>query len=102
VRNKEVLHRVKEERNIVHTIKRRKANKIGHILRRNCLLKHVFLVKIEGRIEVEERRGRRRKQLLDDLKEKRGYCKFKGEALDRTMWRTHFGRGYGHVRQTTQ
>jgi ribosomal 50S subunit-associated protein YjgA (DUF615 family) len=40
--NEEVLHRVKEERNIVHTIKRRKANWIGHILRRNCLLKHVF------------------------------------------------------------
>jgi hypothetical protein len=41
VRNEEVLHRVKEERNIVHTVKRRKANWIGHILRRNCLLKHV-------------------------------------------------------------
>jgi hypothetical protein len=42
VRNKEVLHRVNEERNIVHTIKRRKSNWIGHILRRNCLLKHVI------------------------------------------------------------
>jgi oligoribonuclease (3'-5' exoribonuclease) len=41
VRN-EVLHRVKEERNILHTIKRRKANWIGHMLRRNCLLKHVI------------------------------------------------------------
>jgi hypothetical protein len=40
VKNEEVLHRVKEERNIVHTIKRRKANWIGHILRRNCLLEH--------------------------------------------------------------
>jgi hypothetical protein len=39
VRNEEVLHRVKEERNILLTIKRRKANWIGHILRRNCLLK---------------------------------------------------------------
>jgi hypothetical protein len=45
VKNAEVLHRVKEERNIVRTIKRRKANWIGHILRRNCLLKHV----IEGK-----------------------------------------------------
>jgi hypothetical protein len=45
VRNEEVSHRVKEGRNIVHTIKRRKANWIGHILRRNCLLKHV----IEGK-----------------------------------------------------
>jgi hypothetical protein len=42
VRNEEVLHRVKEERNILHTIKRRKANWIGHSLRRNCLLKTRF------------------------------------------------------------
>jgi hypothetical protein len=45
VRNKEVLHGVKEERNILHTVPRRKANWIGHILCRNCLLKHI----IEGR-----------------------------------------------------
>jgi hypothetical protein len=69
VRNEEVLHRVKEERNIVHTIKGRKANWIGHILRRNCLLKHVIEGKLEGRTEMTGRRGRRRKQLLDDLKE---------------------------------
>jgi hypothetical protein len=54
VRNEEVLHRVKEERNIVHTIKIRKANWIGHILRKNCLLKHVIEGKIEGRREVTE------------------------------------------------
>jgi hypothetical protein len=59
--------------------------------------------KIEGRIEVMETRGRKRKQLLDDLKEKRGYWKMKEEALDRTLWRTRFGRGYGPVvRQTTE
>jgi hypothetical protein len=46
VRN-EVLHRVKKERNILHTVKRRKANWIGHILRSNCLLKHF----IERRVE---------------------------------------------------
>jgi hypothetical protein len=61
VRNEEVLHRVKEARNIVQTIKRRKANWIGHILRRNCLLKHVIEGKLEGRIEMTGRRGRRRK-----------------------------------------
>jgi hypothetical protein len=55
-----VLQRVKEERNIIHTIRRRKANWIGHILRRNCLLNHI----IEGKIEGTRRRGRRRKQLL--------------------------------------
>jgi hypothetical protein len=96
VRN-QVLHRVKEERNIVHTIKRRKASWIGHILRRICLLKHVFEGKLEVMIEATARRGRRRMQLLDDLKEKRIYWKLKEEALDRTVWRTRFGRGYVNV-----
>jgi hypothetical protein len=59
--------------------------------------------KLEGRIEMTGRRGRIRKQLLDDLKEKRRYCKLKEEALDRTLWRTHFGRGYRPVvRLTTE
>jgi predicted AlkP superfamily pyrophosphatase or phosphodiesterase len=85
--------------NVLHTMIGRKANWIGHILRRNCLLKHC----IEGNIEVTGRRGRRRKQLLDDFKEKRRYWKLKEEALDRTVWRTRFGRGYGPVvRQTMQ
>ena len=53
--------------------------------------------------EVAGRRGRRRKQLLDDLKETGGYRKLKEEAPDRTMWRTGFGRGYGPVaRQTAE
>ena len=48
-------------------------------------------------------RGRRRKQLLDDLREMRGYLKLKEEALDRTLWRTRFGKGYGpEVIQTTK
>jgi hypothetical protein len=67
VENEEALHIVKEERNILHTIKRRNANWIGHILRRNCLLKHVT----EGNTEGMRRRGIRYKQLLDHLKEKR-------------------------------
>jgi hypothetical protein len=88
VRNEEVLHRVKEERNIVHTTKRRKANWIGHILRRNCFLKHMIEGKLEGRREMTGRGGRRRKQVLDYIKEKRRYWKLKEEALDRTLWRT--------------
>jgi hypothetical protein len=99
VRKEEVLLRVKEERNILRTIKRRKANWIGHIWRRNCLLKHVTEGKIGRRVEVTGRRGKRRKQLLDDREEKRGYCKLKEEALDRTVWRTGFGNG-PVVRQT--
>jgi hypothetical protein len=62
VRNEEVLHRVKEDRNILHTVKGRKANWIGHILRGKFLLNHV----IAGKIEGTRRRGKRRKQLLDD------------------------------------
>ena len=47
------------------------------------------------------RRGRRRRKLLDDLKERRGYSHLKEEALDRTMWRTRFGRGFGAVVKLT-
>jgi len=54
VKSEEVLHRVKEERNLIHTVKRRKATRTGHILRRNCRLIHV----IEGKIERTGRRGR--------------------------------------------
>ena len=103
VRNEEVLLRVKENRNIIHEISKRKANCIGHILRRNCLLQQVIEGKIKGRIEVTGRGGRRRRKLLDDLKERRGYFHLKEEALDRTMWRARFGRGFGPVvRQTTK
>jgi hypothetical protein len=55
VTNEEVLLRVKEERNILHEIRKRKANWIGHILRRNCLLIHVIRGEIEGGIEVTGR-----------------------------------------------
>jgi hypothetical protein len=46
---------------------------------------------------VKGRRGRRRRKLLDDVKERRGYAHLKDEALDRTMWRARFGRGFGPV-----
>ena len=46
---------------------------------------------------MTRRRGRRRKKLLDDFKDRRGYCQLKEEALDRTMWRNRFGRGFGSV-----
>jgi hypothetical protein len=68
-------------------------------LSRNCLLKHL----IEGRIEMTGGRGRRLKQLLDDLREGKGYWELKEEALDHILWRTRFGRGYRPVvRQTTE
>jgi hypothetical protein len=58
--------------NILHTIKRRKTNGIGHILHKNCFLKHVIEEKTEGSTEVMVRQGRRYTQLLGALKEKRG------------------------------
>jgi hypothetical protein len=82
------VHRIKKERNILHTVKRREAN-----WRRNCRLKHV----IEGKIEGMERRGRSRWQLLDVHKEMAGYWQLKEEALDRILWRTRSGKGYGPV-----
>jgi hypothetical protein len=94
--------RVNEQGIILHLISKRKANWIGHILRRNCLLKHINEGKIKGEIEVTERRGKRRKKLLDDLKDRRGYCHLKEEALDHTVWRACFGRGFGLVRQTAE
>jgi hypothetical protein len=54
-------------------------------------------------MEVTRRRGRRRKKLLDDLREGRGYSHLKEEALNRTMWRNSFGGGIGPViRQTAK
>jgi hypothetical protein len=103
VRNEEVLFRVDEQRNILHEIRKRKANWIGHILRRNCLLKQVIEGKIKGEMEVTKRRGRRRKKLPDDLMNRRGYSHLKEEALDRAMWRNRFGGGLETVvRQNTE
>jgi hypothetical protein len=84
-------------------ISKRKANWSGHFLRRNSLLQRVIEGKIQGGIEVTGRQGRRHRKLLDDLNERRGYYYLKEEALDRTMWRARFGRGFGPVvRQTTE
>ena len=59
--------------------------------------------KIKGEMEVTRRRGRIRKKLLDNLKDRRGYSHLKEEALDRTMLKHRFGRGFGPVvRQNTE
>jgi hypothetical protein len=100
VRNEDVLLRVKEQRNILHEIR---ANWIGHILRRNYILQRVTEGKIQGGIEVTGRQGRRRRKLLDAVKERREYAHLKEEALDRAMWRARFRRDFGPVvRQTTK
>jgi len=90
VRNEDVLLRVKEQRNILHEICKRKTSWIGHILLRNCLLQRVIEGKIKGGIEVTGRQGRRLRKLWDNLKGRRGYSHLKEEALDRTMWRACF------------
>jgi hypothetical protein len=52
---------------------------------------------------VTGRRGRGRRKLLDERKERRGYSHLKAEALDRTVWTACFGRSFGHVvRQTAE
>jgi hypothetical protein len=100
VRNEEVLLRVNEQRNILHEIRKRKANWIGHILRRSYPSKTSYRRKDKGR---DGRRGRRCRKLLDDLKDRRGYYHLKEEALVRNTWRARFGRGSGPVvRQTTE
>ena len=65
-----MLKRIMEEGNTLHTVKRKKANLICDILRRNCLLKYIIEGKIEGSLEVTGRRLRRHKQLMGNLKEK--------------------------------
>jgi hypothetical protein len=83
----------------LHEIRKRKANWIGHILHRNCLLKQV----IEGKIKGEMGVTRRHRKLLDNLKDRRGYSHLKEEALDRTVWRNRFGGGFEPVvRQNTE
>ena len=71
VKNEEVLHRVKEERNVIYTIKRRKADWIGDILCRKCLLQYIIEGKIKENKKVTWRQGGRSTQLLDDLTWKR-------------------------------
>jgi hypothetical protein len=70
-------------------------------IRTVCL--RIILVGNQLEVEVTGRQGRRRRKLLDDLKERRGYSHVKEEALDRTMWRARLGGGFGPVvRQTTK
>ena len=97
------IYWVKEERYHLHTIITGKSNWSCHILRRNCLLKHVIEGRTEGRVEVKERREGRPTQLLDDLKKTQGYWKFEGEAVDGALWRSRFIRGYEPaVKETTE
>jgi hypothetical protein len=57
----------------------------------------VIVRKIRGETEMTRRCGRRRRKLLDDLTDRRGYYHLKEEALDRTVWRHSFGGGFEPV-----
>jgi hypothetical protein len=96
VRNEEVLQRVKERG--MSYIKRVKDKWTCHVVLRNCLLKHFSDGKIEGRIEVKGRRGRRRQQLLDFLKERGKTWRLKEEAFYCTVRRTVCGQRDNLVR----
>jgi hypothetical protein len=78
--------------NILHEISKRKAKWIGHILRRNCLLQQVIEGKLKGGVEVKARQGRRRRKLLDDLKERRGLLISEGGSsrshyVESSLWK---------------
>ena len=85
VTNEQVLERIGEKRTLLNNILRRKANWIGHILR-ICLLHDA----IEGQMTKVKGVGRRRTQLLDDLRNRRRYWELKEEAEDRKRWRRQF------------
>lgn len=82
-KKEEVFPRVKGERNILRATKRRKAEQISDIQRRKHPLNYV----IERKIEGKGRRGRIRKQLLDQLKKRRKYWNLKQETLNRMLRR---------------
>jgi hypothetical protein len=92
VTNEEVLKRVKEEINVIQRIKRKKADWIGHLLRRNCLLKHFIEGNKEIMIEVTGRQRRRSKQLLCDLKENRRILEVergstRSHSVENSLWK---------------
>ena len=98
-----VVHNSKKERNILHTINGRKANRISHIWRKICLLKHVINGEDRGKDKRTRRRGSGRRQPKHYFQKRRGYCKLKEEALGRTLSRPCFGRDYGSlIRKTAE
>jgi hypothetical protein len=73
----------REERNIVHAIKRRKADWIGYILRRNCLVIHASKKIYKGGEDEEEDVRSCRMKLQDDFKQKVAYLNVEEEAVVR-------------------
>ena len=86
ITNEDVLEIVQENRSILKVIQKRKANWIGHILRGEEMLRKI----IEGKIEGKRGRGRKRIQMLNDLKKRGNYVELKNRAQDRIKWRTSY------------
>ena len=97
----EVLQGIKEERTILRTLTYRQAKDIRYNSRKNCRVKTCYLGEDGSKCRRKCQKRLKNKQLLDDRKETRRYWKLREEALDRTGWRTRYGRGCGNiVRQT--
>ena len=87
-----VLHGIKEDRDNLYTAERSKTNWIGHIMCRSCFLKHVIEGKMQWIIEEMGRRGRMRKQLLDEVKEMGGHWNLNTMQRSKTNWIGHIMR----------
>ena len=64
---------------------------------RLLMMIYIYIYINKGADRSDKKTRKKRKKLLDDLKDRRGYCQLKEETLDRTMWRNRFGRGFGPV-----
>ena len=96
VRNEDVLRRVNESRTLLRTIQKRKSVWMGHVIRGNDLLTTV----IEGTVEGQRRRGRKRHKLMDDVKGER-YEDMKNMARNRSKWRRQWRQGPANRQNTT-
>src|SRR5215475_5208233 len=86
ITNEEMLEIVQENRSILKIIQTRKANCIGHILKGEGMLRKI----IEGKIEGKRGRGRKRIQMINDLKERGNYVELKNRVQNRRKWRTSY------------
>lgn len=86
ITNDEVLRRVGENRILIREIRKRKGNWMGHIMRSNCLL----LEMMEGVVEGDKKRGRKRMKMIDLIKEKNSYVNLKKRAEEREEWRSFY------------
>ena len=83
VTNVDVLKRVEERRTLLEEVLKRQKQWIGHVLRGDGMLRSA----IEGKMEGNRTRGRKRVGMLDGLMGEEGYAELKERAQDRQRWR---------------